>query len=284
MTRGHNIIRRLASQSSTHSNSSPWKLFANKPPGPLPTPSICQTCLQALSHRRLASSATVAAPASASTEPPPLNHVLSPEPLSTSNRTSYKIKTAVLLSRPPVITRDLTPFEKAFFLYQKRLNERLALPFTRYFYYQKGTPGDVEWKRKIKERQTPARDIGVYNAYSEDGWNDEVLVGARESEPEEQVEALIKDAQVEVKEGEESSVVKKQEVERPYPRVTDADKPGDVKSLNRLLQRTLYLLVKTEKNKRWGFPSSFMEGKESLHTVRPPNSRLSFTDLDERHD
>lgn len=226
----------------------------------------------------------MAAPASASIEPPPPNHALSPEPLSTSNRTSYKIKTAVLLSRPPVITRDLTPFEKAFFLYQKRLNERLALPFTRYFYYQKGTPGDVEWKRKIKERQTPARDIGVYNAYSEDGWNDEVLVGARESEPEEQVEALIKDAQVEVKEGEESSVVKKQEVERPYPRVTDADKTGDVKSLNRLLQRTLYLLVKTEKNKRWRFPSSFMEGKESLHTVRPPNSRLSFTDLDERHD
>jgi len=87
---------------------------------------------------------------------------------------------------------------------------------------------------------------------------------------------LIRDAQVEVKEGEENAVVKTQEVERPYSRVTDADKTGDVKSLNRLLQRTLYLLVKTENDKRWGFPSSFMEGKESLHTVRSPKPPLGF--------
>jgi large subunit ribosomal protein L46 len=87
---------------------------------------------------------------------------------------------------------------------------------------------------------------------------------------------LIRDAQVEVKEGEENAVVKKQEVERPYSRVTDADKTGDVKSLDRLLQRTLYLLVKTENDKRWGFPSSFMEGKESLHMVRSPKPPLGF--------
>ncbi len=119
----------------------------------------------------------------------------------------------------------------------------------------------------MKERQTPARDIGVYNAYSEDGWNDELLVGARESEPEAQIEALIRDAQVEIKEGEELSTANKKEVERPYPRITEADKIGDVRSLNRLLQRTLYLLVKSDKNDRWAFPSSFLTGKESLHTV-----------------
>lgn len=119
----------------------------------------------------------------------------------------------------------------------------------------------------MKERQTPARDIGVYNAYSEDGWNDELLVGARESEPEAQIEALIRDAQVEIKEGEELSTANKKEVERPYPRITEADKIGDVRSLNRLLQRTLYLLVKSDKNDRWAFPSSLLTGKESLHTV-----------------
>ena len=173
-----------------------------------------------------------------------------------------------------MLTRNLTAFEKAFFLYQRRLNERLALPFSRYFYYQKGTPGDVEWKRKVKERQTAARDIGVYNAYSQEGWNDELLVGARESEPEEQIEALIQDAQVEVKEGDDSSVVKKQDVERPHPRATEADQKGDLRSLNRALHRTLYLLVKLDKNDRWGFPSSFMVGKESLHTVTSPISHL----------
>lgn len=189
---------------------------------------------------------------------------------------THKIKASVLLSRPPMLTRDLTPFEKAYFLYQRRLNERLALPFTRYFYYPRGTPGDVEWKRKVKERRTPARDIGLYNAYSrEEGWHDELLVGAQESEPEHQMEALVKDAEVEDTEleGEEGAAdlagrKKKEKVERPMPRVTEADRMGDLKSLNRALTRTLYLVVKEGgKRGRWGFPSSSLLVKESLHTV-----------------
>ncbi|KAL8720782.1 MAG: hypothetical protein Q9225_002415 [Loekoesia sp. 1 TL-2023] len=145
------------------------------------------------------------------------------------------------------------------------------MPFSRYFYYQKGTPGDVEWKRKIKERLTPARDIGRYNAYAEEGWNDEVLVGARESEPEEQLEALLRDAEVEVvakgegEEGEEAEV-KKEEVAKPMPRVTEADRVGDTRSLDRLLQRTLYLVVR-KGDGRWWFPSDGLVGKESLHTA-----------------
>ena len=82
---------------------------------------------------------------------------------------------------------------------------------------------------------------------------------------------------MELTEGDEASTAKKHEVERPYPRVTEADKNGDVRSLNRLLQRTLYLLVKSEKNGRWGFPSSFLMGKESLHTVRSHFNQRSYT-------
>ena len=140
------------------------------------------------------------------------------------------------------------------------------LPFTRYFYYPKGTPSDVEWKRKIRDRQTPARDIGIYNAYSEEGWNDELLVGAKESEPIEQVEALLRDAEVLGIEGEEGEM-KKEIIEKPMPRLTEADRTEDVKSLNRALQRTLYLLVKNGEG-RWGFPNSELVGKESLHMVR----------------
>jgi large subunit ribosomal protein L46 len=176
----------------------------------------------------------------------------------------------VLLSRPPLLTRELTPFEKSYYLYQRRLNERLALPFTRYFYYQKGTPGDVEWKRKIKERRTPARDIGAYSAYGDEGWNDELLVGDRVSEPEEQTERLVKDAEVEVIERDiqgEGEVVKKEEIERPMPRITEDDKNGNLRSLTRRLERTLYLVV-TRDNTLWEFPTSLLEaGKESLHTV-----------------
>lgn len=174
---------------------------------------------------------------------------------SPSLKESYGLRAGVVLSRPPLLTRDLTPFEKSFFLYQRRLNERLALPFTRYFYYPEGTPSDIAWKRKFKERQTPARDIGVYNAYSKEGWNDELLVGAEESEPEKQLEALLKDADTE-----------KEKVERPMPRETEADRTGDTKSLNRKLARSLYLLVESKQG-GWEFPSASLTVKENLHQV-----------------
>ncbi|KAI4142793.1 MAG: hypothetical protein LQ341_003112 [Variospora aurantia] len=253
MSRREGIIRRLAAsrRPSTH---------------------VCQTCLLSEPPYRLASTAT----AQSTLQPEPIERPPSgraaPSTTPTSLRTTYRVQASVLLSRPPLLTRDLTPFEKAYFLYQRRLNERLALPFSRYFYYQKGTPGDVDWKRKMKERQTPARDIGRYNAYSrEAGWNDELLVGARESEPEEQVEALLKDAEVEVQkeegeDGEEGSQVVKEAVAKPLPRVTEADRAGDRRSLDRLLQRTLYLVVR-RRDGRWWFPSDGLVGKESLHTA-----------------
>lgn len=132
----------------------------------------------------------------------------------------------------------------------------------------------------MKERQTPARDIGVYNAYSRKlGWNDELLVGASESEPEVQIDALVRDAEEEVKAAENEELEEtagkkeKQKVERPMPRVTEADRARDLQSLNRALTRTLYLVVKGQGAKaRWGFPSSFLEVNESLNTV----SRTKF--------
>lgn len=128
----------------------------------------------------------------------------------------------------------------------------------------------MEWKRKIKERKTPARDIGAYSAYGEEGWNDELLVGETVSEPEEQIERLVKDAEVEVKERDiqgEGEVVKKEEFEKPMPRMTEADEKGDLSSLNRRLERTLYLVVKGRSGV-WEFPSSALERRgESLHTV-----------------
>ena len=101
----------------------------------------------------------------------------------------------MVVSRPPLLTRPLTAFEKAYHLYNRRLNERLALPFTRYFYYKKGTPQDGEWKRKIRARNTAARDIGSYSGYGDEAWNDEVLVGSKLGEWEHTVEQVIRDAE-----------------------------------------------------------------------------------------
>ncbi|KAF2836689.1 50S ribosomal subunit L30 [Patellaria atrata CBS 101060] len=231
-------------------------------------PSICTSCLVTISQRRHAS-ATAVAIAEDNSTPPQTTHI-PPVSEAASPKTAYQLRAGVVLSRPPQITRDLTPFEKSFFLYQRRLNERLALPFTRYFYFKKDTPADVDWKRKIKTRLTPARDIGVYNPYSKEGWHDELLVGDRTSEVESQVEALLKDAEVEAvgdKDAQEQEQVgggKKEAVERPMPRETEADRKGDVRSLDRKLARTLYLLVK-DKTGRWCFPSDRLVGKEILH-------------------
>ena len=182
----------------------------------------------------------------------------------------HRVHAGLLLVRAPLVTRDLTSFEKAFHLYQRRLNERLALPFTRYFYFKKGTPADLEWKRKIKDRRTPARDIGLYHAYTDESWNDEVAVGARESEVDHQVEALVHDAETSgLPADEEMGEKRKEAVDRPCPRLTEADRQGDLASLNRRLDRTLYLLAR-KPDGRWRFPAAELLRRESLHQVRAP--------------
>ena len=177
-----------------------------------------------------------------------------------------KLSAGVLLTRSPQITRPLTSFEKSFYLYQRRLNERLALSFPRYFYIKRGTPADVEWKRKIKARMTPARDIGIYYAYGKDKWNDELLLNAKESEPEHQVNALLEDARPVENDVNEDAAIKDKGIESPTPRVTNADKASDEQSLNRLLDRSLHLLVKDAQS-NWRLPSDVITVEENLHQV-----------------
>ncbi|PGH23765.1 hypothetical protein AJ80_02195 [Polytolypa hystricis UAMH7299] len=226
---------------------------------------VCRSCQHTLSRRGYATEA-VTSGSTGPTEPsppsPPTDTPSTSSPV-TNLKQKYTIEGGIVLSRSPRITRDLTPFEKSFFLYQRRLNERLALPFTRYFYFKQGTPADVEWKRKYKDRQTAARDIGNYNAYSQDAWNDELLVGAKESEPEYQVEALVQDAEG-ITVTETGEVIKKEEIPRPLSRVTEADRTDDQKSLDRLLQRTIYLLVRVGEEGYWKFPSVEVQEKESI--------------------
>lgn len=225
--------------------------------------SVCRSCRDSISR-----SYATAAAAAVQTEDQGAQHI--PPVAQALPSTSYAVNAGIVLSRPPQITRDLHPFESAYFLYQRRLNERLALPFTRYFYFKKRTPADLEWKRKMKQRLTPARDIGRYKGYGDEAWNDELLVGAKESEFEWQVERLIEDAEQDGKEAGAAEqpgakVIEREAVDRPMPRATEADKKGDVKSLNRALQRTLYLLVKNKEGK-WQFPQDRLQD-EHLHGV-----------------
>lgn len=230
--------------------------------------------------------ASAAAATAETTSTPSAQHI---PPVTTSKaaRKAYRVLASPVISRPPLITRDLTSFEQAYFLYQKRLNERLALPFSRYFYYKKGTPADVEWKRKAKNRKTAARDIGVYSGYGDEAWNDEVMIGDETGSTDAQREALIRDAEGreilaaeavgdkeankeavtgDAKLGEGSKKDLELQVQRPMPRVTEADKANDTLSLNRKLDQTLYLVVK-DKDGRWRFPEDRLYAGENLLQV-----------------
>lgn len=191
------------------------------------------------------------------------SHVAAIPPVTQTALAPFSVKAGIVLSRPPLLTRKLSPFENAFYLYQKRLNERLVLPFSRYFYFKKDTPADHDWKKKVKERNgAAAKELGGYKAYGDLAWNDEVLVGDKLSEQKCIIEALVKDAEV----VDEDGIVSEDVVEMPLERYTEADSKTDYRRLDRKLARTLYLCVKGEAGK-WGFPSGLVTGRESLLQV-----------------
>ncbi|KAK3368074.1 39S mitochondrial ribosomal protein L46-domain-containing protein [Podospora didyma] len=200
-----------------------------------------------------------------------LSESLSTPTPSTSTATRYRIKSGIILTRPPLLTRELTSFESSFFLYQKRLNERLVAPFRPGFYFKTDTSSEMDWKLKLKERHgVPAKDIGRYNPRGRMGWNDEVLVNSRTSSQEELTEKLLHDAEVRISEdGEIIADDERMPVERPMPRRTEADKQGDVRRLDRALDRTLYLVVLQQKDGEavptWRFPSGFVGTDEAIH-------------------
>lgn len=191
----------------------------------------------------------------------------------------YHITSAVVLSRPPQLTRDLSPFEQSFYFYQRRLDARLALPFTRALYYKKGTLAEAEYKRKLKAYQLS--DL-YYNPYSKtDGFKDELLVG---QEPwkkadygyEELVKYTVTGEESLEKEAKEATDESKKNFERPYPRETEADRTGDKHRLDRKLSRTMYLLVKGAPEEGeyggkngWRFPMSRLAGRENIRSVGP---------------
>ncbi len=231
---------------------------------------VCRSCRQALSQRRHASTAT----AKATVEAPPITQ-LSPDgpEASSAPQPIYTVKAGVVVSRPPLITADPHPFETAYYLYQRRLNERLVLPFTQYFYYKRGTPAFEHWRAHRQRRGGAAtRDIGKYNAYTPESWNDEALVGDDSGLQTKIVQDLIEE------EGRAEEFTGAGDPKfAGLKRRTAADDENNQQSLERSLQRTLYLLVKNKKVKgqseseRWKFPSGTIVGFEGLKEVSLDN-------------
>lgn len=177
------------------------------------------------------------------------------------------MRSGLILTRPPLLTRKLHPFENAFFFYQKRLEERLNTPFITSIYFKPDTARRLDWSLKVGERQgTVAKDIGVYNGKGSKAWDDELKVGDQLSSQESVLNSLLKDAEARV--SDDAEVIAAEDVvpvERPVERETEADKKGDVKRLDRQLERTLYLVVKGKDG--WMFPADVVSRDENLHEV-----------------
>lgn len=232
---------------------------------------ICRSCRKSIVQARYASTATAEAVA----DTPPISQLSADEPAATIlPQSRIRIKAGIVLSRAPLTTPDPHSFETAFYLYQRRLNERLVLPFTQYFHYKRGTPAFEHWRTKRRERGgVAARDVGNYNAYQKHSWNDEVLVGDKRAEPQRVVEQLLDE------EGRQTEFMGENAPEEEtklagLKRTTEADEKNDQKSLERSLTRTLYLLVRpkangagTDASKSWRFPSGEVEAKEGLKEV-----------------
>ncbi|KAI0480828.1 39S mitochondrial ribosomal protein L46-domain-containing protein [Xylariaceae sp. FL0804] len=187
-------------------------------------------------------------------------------PFTVSRKAEYRIRGGMILTRAPLLTRTPTPFEDAFYFYQKRLNERLAIPFRHNFFFKKDTAADLDWRIKFEERgEIAAKELGRYYPKGRNAWNDELLVGSTLSNHERVRDILLKDAESRVTEdGEKAKPHEIVPVERPMDRVTEADRTGDVRRLDRRLDRTLYLLVRRDDG-RWMFPTDEVTTEEHLH-------------------
>ncbi|KAG5986984.1 hypothetical protein E4U54_005190 [Claviceps lovelessii] len=226
------------------------------------TPNVCSRCATSFIRvpTRLYSATTVT---SSQTSPPPSEDIVPPSP--TRAPPPYDVRSGLILTRPPLLTRKLHSFENAFFFYQKRLEERLNTPFITSIYFKPDTARRLDWNLKVQERKgTVAKEIGVYNGKSSKAWDDELKVGDDLSSQESVLECLLKDAEARV--SDDAEVISPEDrvpVERPMERETEADKKGDVRRLDRQLDKTLYLVVKNEDG--WGFPADVIAKDENLH-------------------
>ncbi|OHE91220.1 NUDIX domain-containing protein [Colletotrichum orchidophilum] len=242
------------------------------------TPSVCRQCarvqIRAPAHSRAYSGAAAAVTTATTTAvpPPPSPEVSIPtEPEAAAGVTipQSHIRAGVILTRAPLLTRPLTDFEQAYFFYQKRLNERLTMPFITSVYFKPDTPSLIDWNMKVKDRQgTVAKELGVYNGKASTAWDDELAVGDGLSRQDKAVELLLKDAVMRV--SDDAEIIPEEDRAPPealQPRVSEADASKDQTRLDRAMDRTLYLVVKKTVGKKdvWEFPAAGLSTEENLH-------------------
>ncbi|CCG81396.1 50S ribosomal subunit L30 [Taphrina deformans PYCC 5710] len=152
----------------------------------------------------------------------------------------YKTSAGIVLCRSPIVTRELSEFEKAFYAYQRHLKSRLSSPFPTDFYFTKGSLASKRWLAGEEQRQRATELVSEPQLTRSTG---ELTGQERELENEDDIAASV-----------------------AVSRTTEADQKNDNKSLNRKLDRTLFLLMKKERAENsWQFPQGPVGAGEALH-------------------
>lgn len=161
---------------------------------------------------------------------------------STETMKNQSIGTYLLLSRLPTILPSPTPFESSVYAYNAKLERALSQPFPRDLYFKKGSAAETQFLEDEKERQAARKGDAKVN---------------------EQLSSVpLSSAQSQTL----------------TSRKTQADETNDVRSLQRKLERTLFLVIKGGKaGEQWTLPHSVFStnSSESLHSA----AHASVTDL-----
>ncbi|KAF8589959.1 hypothetical protein K439DRAFT_1644834 [Ramaria rubella] len=161
------------------------------------------------------------------------------------------MQTAILLNRSPMLSHPPTPFEAAFQEYNAHIARAISNPFPREFYFKPGSVLEAQFRQEDRKREKDAFNWGSRISR----W--------RALKPRERSKK-----QVDLSGGATAGILAKEETEIIMPRITEADKKGDIQSLDRKGHRNLYLLVKKSKGRdAWRLPGGISEVKdgELLH-------------------
>lgn len=159
------------------------------------------------------------------------------------------------MSRQPLILRDLSPFEQQYYLYQKNLERDHAAPFGSEFYFKKGSVAERRWKQQESERLS--------------GSSTSPSTTTSTSSKPTSTESSTESSQLQDEISEEDRVAALEAQIQFNDRITEADRQKDMKSLERALARTLYLIVKKPREQHaWQFPQGGVRVCENLQEVK----------------
>ncbi|CAH6720142.1 54S ribosomal protein L17, mitochondrial [[Candida] jaroonii] len=169
------------------------------------------------------------------------------------------ISSTLILSRNPIITRELPAFEQQYYNYQNELWKRLMWTFPKWYYYRDGTLGD----QRFKELNKPPVFNNPKLEYTEGRPDIKQLRDRRFK----QVINLPKS----YKQAEDGSEIVDEEIQdnlsrkiNPNSRITKADESKDLSSLERQLSKTLYLIINEN---GWKLPTFKSDTQTPLHKV-----------------